>query len=293
MTITMSANDLAGRLGLEKYPRSWRGTCPACDYARVFSVKAGRDQHPVVYCANGCSGEQLQETLAHCFGEQWKPKPAEPEQNVEARRIKSAADALKIWSGSTAALRTPADGYLTRRGLPGLAASTSLRFRGDCHHPEEKGRYPALVALVVDIDGAPRAIHRTYLNAAGQKAAVEPVKASKGPIWTHAIRLDPEAPEIVVGEGIETSASAGRLLSLPAWAALSAGNMARALILPPGVRSVVIAADGDPQGARAAQEAASRWRTEGRRVRIAWPERDGCDFNDILMQRMEHPNHAA
>ena len=293
MTIAMSANDLAGRLALKRYPRSWRGTCPACDYARVFSVKAGRDQHPVVYCANGCSPEQLQETLADCFGDSWKPKPAEPEQDVEARRVKSAADALKIWNGSTSASGTPADAYLTRRGLAGVAASASLRFRGDCHHPEQRGRFPAMVALVVDVDGAPRAIHRTYLTGAGYKAAIEPSKASKGPIWTHAIRLDPEAPEIVVGEGIESAASAGRLLSLPAWAALSAGNLARALILPPGIRSVVIAADSDPAGSRAAQEAASRWRAKGRRVRIAWPERDGCDFNDILVQRMERQNHAA
>jgi putative DNA primase/helicase len=111
-------------------------------------------------------------------------------------------------------------------------------------------------------------------------------------VWGGAIRLDPEAPEIAIGEGIESSASAGRLLDLPAWAALSAGNMARGLILPPLVRAVVIAADADEAGQKAAEAAAARWRAEGRRVRIARPDKPGHDFNDILAERVEVP-HAA
>jgi hypothetical protein len=148
------------------------------------------------------------------------------------------------------------------------------------------------VALVVDVTGKPVAVHRTYLGAGGVKAAMEPPKASKGPVWGGAIRLDPEAPEIAVGEGIESSASAGRLLDLPAWAALSAGNMARGLILPPRVRAVVIAADADEAGQKAAEAAAARWRSEGRRVRIARPDKPGRDFNDILAERVE-VSHAA
>ena len=134
--------------------------------------------------------------------------------------------------------------------------------------------------------GLPIACHRTYLTREGRKASVEPPKASLGPVWAGAIRLDPAAPEIVVGEGIESSASAGLLLGLPAWAALSAGNLARALILPPEVRGVVIAADRDPVGMQAAQAAATRWRAEGRRVRIARPDNAGQDFNDVLAARM-------
>ena len=71
---------------------------------------------------------------------------------------------------------------------------------------------------------------------------------------------------------------------MPAWAAVSAGNMARTLALPKSVRSVVIAADADPPGRRAADDAAARWRAEGRLVKIALPDRSGFDFNDILME---------
>ena len=89
----------------------------------------------------------------------------------------------------------------------------------------------------------------------------------------------------MIGEGIETSASAGRLLNLPAWAAISAGNLAQGLVLPAELRRVVIAADADPPGERAAQTAALRWQREGQAVRIARPDKPGCDFNDVLRSR--------
>jgi hypothetical protein len=283
----LTAADIAGRLGLKKYRRSWRGTCPACDYARTFAIREMKGR-TVTFCANGCGRDALADALARVTGAD--NRPAERETvNLDdaARRAGATAEALKVWAGSTTALDTLADVYLTRRALPGLAASAALRFRGDCHHPEQRGRYPALVALVLDVAGKPVAVHRTYLGADGRKAAVEPPKASKGPVWGGAIRLDPEAPEIVIGEGIESSASAGRLLQLPAWAALSAGNMARGLILPPEVRAVVIAADADEAGSKAADAAAERWRAEGRHVRIARPDSPGRDFNDLLCAGME------
>jgi len=168
------------------------------------------------------------------------------------------------------------------RGLPGLAASDALRFRGDCPHPETS-HLPAMIALVQAPDGELSAIHRTYLRRDGtDKAAIEPDKATLGPMWAGAVRLDPVGPELVIGEGIESSASAGRMLGLPAWSAISAGNMACGLVLPPEVRSLVIAVDADPSGERAAREAAWRWQREGRRVRLARPKIAGQDFNDLV-----------
>ena len=124
----------------------------------------------------------------------------------------------------------------------------------------------------------------------GRKATVTPVKASLGPIWGGAIRLqDPDPGQsIVIGEGIETSASAGCLMGLPAWAAISAGNLANALVLPPEVRRVVIAADPDDAGRRAARDAWIRWTAEGRKVRIALPDGAG-DFNDLLLAAAHDP----
>jgi phage/plasmid primase-like uncharacterized protein len=174
--------------------------------------------------------------------------------------------------------------YGIARGLPELARSAALRFRLDCPHPDG-GKVPAMVGLVVDATGALVAVHRTYLRRDGTgKADVARAKASLGPVWGGAIRLDPLAPELLIGEGIESSASAGRMLGLPAWSALSAGNLARGLVLPPEVRAVVIAADPDEAGQDAACDAWHRWTAEGRRVRIATPN-GSADFNDVLRSR--------
>ena len=111
---------------------------------------------------------------------------------------------------------------------------------------------------------------------------------SKGPLAGGAIRLYPIAPELVIAEGIETAASAGRLMGLPAWVAVAAGNLQRTLALPPEVRSVVVAGDPDPAGRTAAEGAARRRRAEGRRVRIAMPDTPPQDFNDVLASRVSH-----
>jgi putative DNA primase/helicase len=144
-----------------------------------------------------------------------------------------------------------------------------------------------MIALVCNVVGMPLAIHRTFLAKDGSKSRVAPVKASLGPIWSGAIRLNEVADgrPLVIGEGIETSASAGRLMGLPAWAALSAGNLGKGLVLPPEAGCVVIAADPDWHGREATRAAWQRWKAEGREVRIAMPDRDGCDFNDLLLAR--------
>lgn len=284
MSTSISARDLANRLDLAKYPRSWRGRCPACDYpGNVFSVRERRGgTRPRLYCANGCDHDALDHAISQVISG-WKPEPRDdddPAKIAERRAAKQEA-ALRLWSGSE---RTGHEAYLEARGLKGIATSPALRFRGDCYHPEG-GKHPAMVALVQNAAGVAVAVHRTYLtkDRAG-KANIEPAKASLGPVWGAAIRLQAAAPELVIGEGLESAASAGVLIGLPAWASISAGNLAKGLVLPPEVRSVIVAADPDSEGERAAVSAALRWRAEGRGVRIARPTGDG-DFNDVLRSR--------
>jgi putative DNA primase/helicase len=278
----MQATDIARRLGLRRYPRSWRGRCPACDYSGTFSVRAGRDGRALLFCASCQDRDALADAVARSTGQERQRDPRD-DPDAKATRQRKQDAPLRLWRGSEPAAGTLADAYLTRRGLPRLAASAALRFRPDCRHPEHP-RVPAMVALVQGADSAALGVHRTYVGPGGAKASLEPAKASLGPIWGGAIRLDPVAPELAIGEGIESSASAGRLMGLPAWAAISAGNLARGLVLPPEVRAVVIAADPDPAGEAAARDAALRWSREGRRVRIARPDQDGADFNDLIRE---------
>lgn len=190
-----------------------------------------------------------------------------------------------FWSRCDYAMGTPAALYLARRGLPWLMGHENIRYRPDAPHPGG-GTLPAMVALVHDGVGNICAAHRTFLDLSGAKAVADPPKASIGPIAGGAIRLHPAAPELLVAEGMETAASAGMLLGLPAWAAIACGNLGTSMVLPLGVRSVVIAADSDGPGRRAATRAARRWLAEGRAVRIATPDTPGQDFNDVLLARL-------
>ncbi len=289
----MTALELADRLKLHpvRRGREWRGDCPACSYQGAF-VLTQKEGRPLLWCAS-CRDRDAMTAILR--GEHTGSPP--PWQDDTHRAAMAASDAAKaaralaLWSRSMPCAGTLAAAYLAARALPLLVSSPALRFCRDARHPSG-GTMLALVALVQDVAEKPLAVHRTYLRPAGTgKADVEPNRASLGRLWRGAIRLHPLADELVVAEGIETAAAAGILLGLPAWAAVSAGNMACALALPPEVRRVVIAADHDKPGRQAAKEAATRWKAEGRTVRVALPDRPGEDFADVLAAR-GGPSHG-
>ena len=285
----ITASELAGRLNLRKAPRDWRGACPACGYAASFSVRAGEGGAALAWCASCQDRDGITAALNLVTAGEWRP-PAPPDRETEAeQRARKQASARRCWNGSSKLPGTIAERYLTRRGLAAVISSPALRYRDDCSHPQG-ARLAAMVALVVDVDGKPVAVHRTYLDRiTARKTTLEPTKASLGPVWHGAVRLQPVEPSrpLVVGEGIETAASAGLMIGAPAWAALSCGNLQHAMRLPPEATDIIIAADKDDPGERAAQAAAHRWQAEGRRVRIARPNGPG-DFNHQLQWDAHH-----
>lgn len=287
MTHIVTASELASRLELRKCSRDWRGACPSCGYLTSFSVRAGKDDRALAWCSSCQDRDGLTSALNRITAGAWSPPAQQSERTLVEDRGRKKEAARKLWNGSLPASGTLADAYLVQRRLPGLAASPALRYRDDCHHPQGS-KLPALVSLVVDVTGAAIATHRTYLDRATcWKANIEPAKASLGPIWTGSIRLQLLRPgqPLVIAEGIESAASAGLLMAAPAWAAISSGNLEHGLSLPPEATDLVIAADPDEPGERAAQAAARRWRKEGRHVRIARTGRPGVDFNNILAER--------
>ncbi len=173
--------------------------------------------------------------------------------------------------------------YLRSRGIV-MPIPATLRFHGGTKHARGKF-WPAMIALVTrGTDGAPLAIHRTYLARDGAcKAPVDPQKMMLGPCRGGAVRLGPITDRLLVAEGIENALSAMQATGQAAWAALSTSGL-RTLELPVDAGDVVVLADGDEPGEAAAHDAARRWKRCGRRVRIARPPR-GFDFNDVLLGR--------
>ena len=142
-----------------------------------------------------------------------------------------------------------------------------------------------MVALVTNgADGMPVAIHRTYLARDGDgKAPIDPQKMMLGPCRGGAVRLAEPGDVLMIGEGVETCLAAMQASGHPAWAALSTSGL-RSLDLPTNVRDVIVLADGDEAGDAAVHDCGSRWKRQGRRVRIARPPQ-GMDFNDMLLGR--------
>lgn len=228
-------------------------------------------------------------------------RPDAPDADAEARR--GAARRMFLAAQQSLA-GTPAAAYLAARSID-LAElgrqPRSLRSASELWNRETGRHFPALLAAVSDATGAHTATHRTWLakDAAGiwRKAPLRDPKMSLGSVAGGCIRLwrgasgkplreAPEGEAVAIAEGIETALSV--VIACPELRVLSAvslSNMAR-VVLPPAVRTVILAADndGDNAGAaRALQRAVDHFAAEGRIVKIALPP-IGKDFNDTLQQ---------
>jgi hypothetical protein len=99
------------------------------------------------------------------------------------------------------------------------------------------------------------------------------------------VKLWPKGAELYVGEGLETVlAAATRIGWRPAWAAMCSEGLGRLAIIP-GVERLVILADHDDPGVKAAIECADRWTRAGRNVLKRKPKTPGEDFNDVVIRR--------
>lgn len=278
-----SAVEMAERLRLTSNGREFRGDCPACGYVGTFSLTS-KDGRPVWWCASCQDGKATTAAVRDAMGTDWCPPPAHKPRKAEGADTRSAR-ALAPWDRARPLFGTPGEAYLTYRGLPGVT-SPALRYAPAVRHPNAAGTHPAMLALVVSTaTGEPIGLRRTFIKSDGTgKANLEPAKASKGPIRGGAIMLDAPIPgrPLVIGEGIESSLSAGRLLRVPVWSAIAAGNLTN-IIIPRDVSEVLIAADPDEPGQRAAETAAKRFAAQGFKVSIRTPTTPGWDFNDILM----------
>ena len=193
--------------------------------------------------------------------------------------------ARRIWRESRPALGTPVTTYLKGRGIT-TPPPPSLRYHGALRHSPTNLDLPAMIAAVQAPDRSLIGVHRTYLTMDGtNKAPVSSAKMMLGRCAGGAVRLARANGRLAVCEGIETALSVQQETGIPTWAALSAPGMT-ALILPPDIRDVTLAPDGDEAGERAAREAAKRFVREGRRVHIARPPH-GADFNDVLSSESE------
>ena len=175
------------------------------------------------------------------------------------------------------------------------------------HDGQHVGRWPAMVAAVINLAGELVALHRTWLTPDGRKAStpgpVKKLSRTAGPVMGGCIRLawlgraagfygssggidrttSPSGP-LGIAEGIETAIAAGQASGIPTVAAYSAGALA-AWCWPAGLRRLVIFADHDPAGGEAAGKLRQRARAAGLSVNVLTPSESGTDWCDVWAQR--------
>lgn len=246
--------------------------------------------------ATGLSGRALFDYAAGLVG-----APAPERKTGPKRKNTRAADIEReitfLLSQAVPLPGTLAATYLASRGLS-TPATADLRFHPSATYHDTATGYPALIAVVRDAAGRQLGIHRTFLRPDGSaKAEVQKPRMMLGPVSGGAVQLAPldSSPVLGLAEGIETGLSVlAAYPALPVWAALSAGNLEK--FEPPAqVRRIVLLADHDCSGAgiKAANRAAQRHVSAGRRVWIARPPQLGDDFNDLLRRDGAGAVHAA
>lgn len=245
-----------------------RLTCPQCQRPKL-SITPTRDG-VVYYCFICQQGGRVRGAVFDA------PVAAEPATTLGLYGQAIYAD--------TSAIAGSALAYLRARACEIPPCGSHLRCAEFLRHPSGPVG-PALVALVTDaVTGEPISLHRTWVRADGNKADVDPPRfllsghRKKGGV----IRLWPDSEvtdALTVAEGIETALSVASVAP-PAWSCLDAGNLAAFPVLP-AIKSLLIVADHDDAGLRAARECADRWTRAGRRVHVLVPPTPGTDANDL------------
>ena len=234
----------------------------------------------------GSLGPALDEARAFLALPAPERRNPEPDRAHPPAAWDTTAAARRLWRTCRPLGGTHAERYLRARGLDDCRLP-ALRFHPALAYRDAAGRlsrFPALVAAVTSPDGTLTGVQRTWLHPdRPAKAPLAPPRKALGRVHGHAVRfgtLPATGATLLAGEGIETVLSlVAAVPALPAAAALSAGSLA-AFAPPPGAARLLIAADRDDAGRRAAATLEARALAQGIAATVLLPERG--DFNDDL-----------
>lgn len=315
------------QLGIPKMAlRNKHGPCPACggrDRFRFDHEKRGRGSYICSQCGAGDGFKLLERVYGWDFLEarrrvievaglavgnlNWTPAPrreapvdAPAMPDLRVHRLRNGRCRLEDCDQAV--------DYLVGRGLWPLPEGCTLAAHASAeyfHGPQRIGRYSALLADVVDIDGELVTAHVTYLAGGKKLELADPESASAEQRTMPArkilskmdgragcaVRLMPCDDTLGIAEGIETALSAAVIDGLPVWAALNTSLLGK-FEPPPQTQRLVIYADNDAPGLLAACRLMERLQARirgGMAVEFRAPPAPAKDWNDVLTSRNRSP----
>lgn len=267
----------------EYTPGNHRINCPVCTRKpsdKTLGITLGHDGHGVAHCFR-CN---YVESHRPKHGTAYRPAAAIVSPVQPSKHETLSGYWLDLWNVCKPLYGVSAQ-YLKSRHCASPPEDGDLRCHPALKHPSGYVG-AALVALITDVHtNQPISLHRTWVNADGSKADVNPPRMllaghrKQGGV----IRLWPDecvGCRVAICEGIETGLSLG-LAYEPVWACIDAGNLGQFPVLP-GVASLLIAADNDVAGIAAANQCAMRWANAEREVFITQQSQN--DINDAVLE---------
>ena len=220
------------------------------------------------------------------------PRPEPPARERQSPAVRGSPEAARrLWAMGRPIAGTPAERYLSARGLKDLRSVGALRFHPNCYYWREDAdaddapeAWPALLAKVTDTAGTLTGVHRTWLDPqTADKAPLDPNRKAMGNLLGHAVRFGSPTDILAVGEGLETMLSLRLALAgLPIAAALS-GNHLAAFDPPGDHRRLYVAIDNDEAGQTAFDTLTERFGDSDLHLLPLRPMFD--DFNGDLRRR--------
>lgn len=196
-----------------------------------------------------------------------EPEPPSPRRGLTPAPSGSAEAARRLIAMTQPIAGTIVQRYLCGRGITLLHGTASLRFHPRCYYKPEHGpteTWPAMIAVVTNLNGKITGAHRTWLAPDGSdKAPIDTSRKAMGDLLGHAVHIGVPGSVMAAGEGIETMLSLRQVLPEMAMApALSAAHLA-AILFPSTLRRLYIVRDDDPAGDAARDILIERANAEG------------------------------
>jgi hypothetical protein len=293
---TNSLEEIATALGGSKVFKNSNGfmtCCPAHnDNNPSLSISLRHDGKLLAHCFAGCSFTDVINAI-QSLGLLTRNKIMRHKlSNVNSASVSrvnkinsSSIEYInKLWKQAEPGSNSLVESYLRARSLT-IAVPSSIGFLPHHYHRESKTYWPCMISAVNRWPSDEViAVHRTFLSVNGcGKAPVTPNKKMLGQVAGGAVRFGECLEVIALAEGIETALSYWQETGVTTWAVLSASGFSN-IVLPPVdiTKEVIILADHDESGVKAAKLASKRFVQEGRKVYLNAPQEKGQDFNDLL-----------
>jgi putative DNA primase/helicase len=272
----INAQAIATALEGKREGDAWRCKCPVHrGRSLIVSDKNGR---VLVNCKNGCEQAAIIHELKRLG--LWQSTDVQRPRNMEPEDRDTFGVAMSLLRAALRSGKRPL-AYLKGRGINYVPPAALSLPSTDSARLLNRRR--AAMVFPIQHQGRLVGVHLTWLNgAADQKAKLDNPRRMYGHAkggYVQLSEIDPTG-RLVVGEGTETTLSAMVLAKAAGVAALSAGGLAAVCL--PECSEIIIAADNDKPGIKAAGELARRLRYEGKTVRVAIPAKEGWDWNDVV-----------